>query len=210
MTTTPTLTNKTAGLAVFASEILLIILATTMLLSPGFTTLVAFTIAVVLYGGAAVTIAVFTLHARSGAPHVYDVWKPLGLQYISRLALPLLVGVAGAATTLSVVRVKDDDILTLIAGTASLAAWIVSGIGCTRLYAYLCSTIAPDGIRFPGTPTPEFTDYLYFSLTIGMSASLPDADITDTRIRLFAAAHGICAFFYRLLILAVAVGFMMR
>jgi uncharacterized membrane protein len=62
------------------------------------------------------------------------------------------------------------------------------------------------GLRFPGDrPHPDFWDFLYFSLVIGMTCQVSDVQITGTHIRRLAIIHGVLSFVFNTIILAVTV-----
>ncbi|MBV8523262.1 MAG: DUF1345 domain-containing protein, partial [Acetobacteraceae bacterium] len=60
--------------------------------------------------------------------------------------------------------------------------------------------------QFPGDqPLPDFWDFLYFSLVIGMTCQVSDVQITGRHMRRLAMVHGILAFFFNTVILAITV-----
>jgi len=61
------------------------------------------------------------------------------------------------------------------------------------------------GLEFPGTKEPDYWDFVYFSLVIGMTCQVSDVQITARHMRHLATAHGIIAFFYNTVIVALAV-----
>ena len=62
------------------------------------------------------------------------------------------------------------------------------------------------GLLFPGgLEEPDYWDFFYFAVVIGMTSQVSDVAITDRRIRRTAAAHGMVAFFFNVALLAVAV-----
>jgi uncharacterized membrane protein len=61
------------------------------------------------------------------------------------------------------------------------------------------------GLAFPETKTPHLHDFLYFAFTVGMTAQTSDVAVTSRAMRRLALAHGVVAFFYNTLILALAV-----
>jgi uncharacterized membrane protein len=61
------------------------------------------------------------------------------------------------------------------------------------------------GLKFPGTRTPDYWDFLYFSLVIAMTSQVSDVAITSRSIRGVATMHGVLAFFFNLGILALMV-----
>ncbi len=61
------------------------------------------------------------------------------------------------------------------------------------------------GLEFPGDTAPDYRDFLYFSLVIGMTSQVSDVPITSKVIRRMAAAHGVLSFFFNLVVLALTV-----
>jgi uncharacterized membrane protein len=61
------------------------------------------------------------------------------------------------------------------------------------------------GVNFPGDDKPDYRDFLYFSLVIGMTSQVSDVAITSKVIRRMAAVHGVLSFFFNLVILALTV-----
>lgn len=61
------------------------------------------------------------------------------------------------------------------------------------------------GLSFPGENEPDYLDFLYFSLVIGMTSQVSDVAITSRSIRRAAALHGVLSFFFNLTVLALTV-----
>lgn len=61
------------------------------------------------------------------------------------------------------------------------------------------------GLKFPGDPAPDYRDFLYFSLVIGMTSQVSDVAVTSKVIRRMAAVHGVLSFFFNLTVLALTV-----
>lgn len=61
------------------------------------------------------------------------------------------------------------------------------------------------GLVFPGDDQPDYRDFLYFSLVIGMTSQVSDVQITSKVIRRMAATHGVLSFFFNLVVLALTV-----
>ncbi|WP_431281408.1 DUF1345 domain-containing protein [Humitalea sp. 24SJ18S-53] len=65
---------------------------------------------------------------------------------------------------------------------------------------------AEGGIVFPGGDgTPEFSEFLYFSFTVGMTAQVSDVTTDSPAMRKLVLLHGIIAFAFNVVILAVSV-----
>jgi uncharacterized membrane protein len=61
------------------------------------------------------------------------------------------------------------------------------------------------GLHFPGDHAPDYRDFLYFSLVIGMTSQVSDVSITSKVIRRIASMHGVLSFFFNLVVLALTV-----
>ena len=67
------------------------------------------------------------------------------------------------------------------------------------------STIDWGGLSFPQTQEPGSWDFLYYSFVIGMTAQVSDVQVLGTEMRRVTLAHGVVAFFFNTVILALAV-----
>jgi uncharacterized membrane protein len=61
------------------------------------------------------------------------------------------------------------------------------------------------GLEFPGTKEPDYWDFVYFSLVIGMTCQVSDVQVTARHMRHLVTAQGVIAFFYNTVIVALAV-----
>lgn len=64
---------------------------------------------------------------------------------------------------------------------------------------------AAQGLEFPGTPTPRFTDYLYLSVMVTTSFGASDIAVRSSRLRRAIAFHSLLAFTYNAVIIALLV-----
>ena len=61
------------------------------------------------------------------------------------------------------------------------------------------------GLEFPGEKQPDYLDFLYFSLVLGMTFQVSDVQITARKFRRMAIAHGLLSFLFNTIILALTV-----
>jgi len=61
------------------------------------------------------------------------------------------------------------------------------------------------GLEFPDTKEPDYWDFVYFSLVIGMTCQVSDVQVTARHMRHLVTAQGVIAFFYNTVIVALAV-----
>ena len=104
-----------------------------------------------------------------------------------------------------------DIALTIV---TLLMAWFFGNTVYALHYAHLFYT-ADDGgsdragITFPSEGrkdrTPVFSDFVYFSFTIGSALSTSDAEVTSAHIRKVVTAHTIAAFIYNVGVFALTV-----
>jgi len=62
------------------------------------------------------------------------------------------------------------------------------------------------GLAFPGhEQTPDYWDFCYFALVIGMTSQVSDVGVVRKDVRRTVAAHGVISFFFNVALLALAV-----
>ncbi len=70
------------------------------------------------------------------------------------------------------------------------------------------ATSATSPLEFPGSKSPDYLDFVYFSLGIGMTSQVADVQITSDLLRRLALIHQVLSFFFNTLILALAINIM--
>jgi len=61
------------------------------------------------------------------------------------------------------------------------------------------------GLQFPDDDEPDYWDFFYFSLVLGMTFQVSDVQITRRSLRRLAAAHGLLGFLYNTVLLALTI-----
>lgn len=61
------------------------------------------------------------------------------------------------------------------------------------------------GLDFPEEKQPDYWDFLYFSLVIGMTCQVSDVQVTSRSMRRLALMHGVLTFFFNTVILALSI-----
>ena len=61
------------------------------------------------------------------------------------------------------------------------------------------------GLQFPGDEMPDYFDFFYFALVLGMTFQVSDVQITARKLRRLATAHGLLGFLFNTIILALTV-----
>ena len=139
---------------------------------------------------------------------------------------PLLFSVVIAAAAISFVALgfmlgKDAGghvaigLRIVIAGLAVLASWTLTHTTFALHYAHLYYGDNPlqkgeqdrGGLKFPEEGTPDFWDFLYYSFVVGMTCQVSDVQVTSRHMRRLTLGHGVLAFLFNAVILALAVNF---
>ncbi len=61
------------------------------------------------------------------------------------------------------------------------------------------------GFEFPGTPEPDYWDFLYFSFTAGMSFAASDVNVTCGRVRRVVVVHCLLSFIFNIGVIAFTI-----
>jgi uncharacterized membrane protein len=61
------------------------------------------------------------------------------------------------------------------------------------------------GLEFPDTPKPDYWDFTYFSIVIGMTFQVSDVQVTSKYLRRVVLLHSVIAFFFNVFIIAITV-----
>lgn len=92
-----------------------------------------------------------------------------------------------------------------------LVSWLMTHTTFSLRYAheyYSKSGGARDvdgGLDFPGDKKPDYLDFFYFALVLGMTFQVSDVQITSRKFRRLATVHGMMGFLYNTVILALTV-----
>jgi uncharacterized membrane protein len=90
-------------------------------------------------------------------------------------------------------------------------SWLMTHTTFAFRYAHEYYQIDPGaagiagGLEFPGEKRPDYLDFMYFSLVLGMTFQVSDVQITARKFRRLAAVHGLLSFLFNTIILALTV-----
>lgn len=97
----------------------------------------------------------------------------------------------------------------LVIATATIVlSWVFTHMTFALHYAhefYGESGKKDRGMAFPGNDEPDYWDFFYFSIVIGMTSQVSDVAVTTRSIRRTVTAHGIVSFFFNAALLALTV-----
>lgn len=88
-----------------------------------------------------------------------------------------------------------------------LIAWLFSNMTYALHYAHLFYRDGDggDGIDFPKTKEPVYSDFIYFAFTLGMTFQTSDVAIADPAVRRIVTLHCLAAFVFNLGVLAFTI-----
>jgi uncharacterized membrane protein len=98
----------------------------------------------------------------------------------------------------------------LVAATL-FVSWLMTHTTFAFRYAHEYYQIDPDGagiaggLEFPGEKRPDYLDFMYFALVLGMTFQVSDVQITGRKFRRLATVHGLLSFLFNTIILALTV-----
>jgi uncharacterized membrane protein len=100
----------------------------------------------------------------------------------------------------------------VIAGLAVVASWLLTHVVFALHYAHAyygdpgtAGGGERGGLAFPGREEPDYWDFLYYALVVGMTCQVSDVQVTSRPLRRMTLAHGVLAFFFNTGVLALAV-----
>lgn len=130
-----------------------------------------------------------------------------------RYAIPVLVAAAALASLGAIMAElvgslgRDPSMLVLASVTVLLSWALIHAIFAVH-YAheyYDANAHRGGGLNFPGEAAPDYWDFVYFSLVIGMTSQVSDVAVTAPAIRRMVAAHAVVSFIFNLTLIALTV-----
>jgi uncharacterized membrane protein len=132
-------------------------------------------------------------------------WLVLLVTVVVSLALLGAIG-----TELPKAKAGDEWAVTKLVGTLALS-WVYTNLVFMLHYAHMFYSRLPGqkhdagGFHFPGTPEPNYWDFLYFAFTAGMSFAASDVDVQTYRIRRIVVLHSLLSFVFNIGVLAFSI-----
>jgi uncharacterized membrane protein len=136
----------------------------------------------------------------------------------------LLVVVAGALVSMAALAViqkslksADGDALALYLGlivTTIVLSWSLVHTAFSLHYAHAYYGPTDDledadgligGLEFPSENQPDYWDFMYFAYVVGMTCQVSDVQVSGRLLRRLTLIHGIVAFFFNTIILALTI-----
>ena len=100
--------------------------------------------------------------------------------------------------------------VALVAATL-VVSWLLAQAVFALRYAHEFYQLTPGrpdvdgGLAFPGDDHPDYWDFLYFALVLGMTFQVSDVQITARKLRRLATLHGLLGFLFNTVVIALSV-----
>ncbi|WP_372786334.1 DUF1345 domain-containing protein [Phenylobacterium sp.] len=134
----------------------------------------------------------------------------LGLTLIAAAASVWAVGVELSLAKDAHGFLKVEHIV--LAFVTVVASWLMVQMIFTLHYAHEFYGVDEDdgasdagGIGFPGTQAPDYWDFMYFAIVIGVACATADADFTSKGLRQLGTVHSLVAFAFNTIIVALTI-----
>jgi uncharacterized membrane protein len=181
--------------------------------------------ALVVGFGASWSVAVLTAYDVAAVVFLVWVWATVAgadaavtarialAEDASRTAAEAILVAAGAASLMAVAftlvqagnaQEPERGLLTALAIGSVTLAWASVHTVYVLRYARLYYTPPEGGIDFQGE-APDYLDFAYLGLTIGMTFQVSDTDLTAKRVRHTALHHALLSYVFGAVILAITV-----
>lgn len=137
-----------------------------------------------------------------------DANRVLVLAVTTVLTLVVMAAIAGELPAAS--GQHDHWAMVRLIGTLVLT-WLFANVVYALHYAHAYYTRGEKegadagGLDIPGTETPDYLDFIYFSFTLGMTFQTSDIEISGRQIRRVATLHSLAAFIFNIGVIAFTI-----
>jgi len=122
----------------------------------------------------------------------------IGAGVTGLIAVAFTLAQAGASAA------PDRGLLTALAIGSVALAWLALHTVWLLRYARMYFSPPDGGVDFHGE-APDYADFAYLALTVGMCFQVSDTDLTGKRVRRTALHHALLSYLYGTVIVAVTV-----
>lgn len=155
--------------------------------------------------------AFLVVHPRqtSQLAQIQDSGRRLIFVFVLGAAVGSIGAVLALLTEVKTLRHDEIDGHLLLALTAVFCSWLLVHTLFALRYAHLYyNRSGAKGLDFPATPEPDYLDFAYFSLVVGMTSQVSDVQITSSAMRRLALLHGLLSFLFNTVIVALTINVM--
>lgn len=125
-------------------------------------------------------------------------------------ALTTLTILAAISAELPAAKAGSAIAIVKLVGTLAMA-WVYTNLVFMLHYAHMhyfpdeAAGFDAGGFEFPGTPEPDYWDFLYFSFTAGMSFAASDVNVTRGSVRRVLVVQCLLSFVFNIGVLAFSI-----
>lgn len=136
-----------------------------------------------------------------------DANRTIVLAVSTLITLVVMAAIAGELPAAK--HGEPGALLRLIA--TLLLTWLFANVVYALHYAheyYRAGAVPGEdagGLEFPGSGHPDYLDFAYFSLTLGMTFQTSDVEISSRTIRRIVTAHSFAAFIFNIGVIAFTI-----
>ncbi len=136
------------------------------------------------------------------------------------ILITILAALAAMVTVLLLIidagkDIKNEIITVPVCFLSVMLSWAMVHTILTFHYAHLYyddDSKAPGkshraGLEFPNDDAPDYLDFAYFSLVVGMTFQVSDVQITDKKMRRLVLLHGLISFALNTFVVALTINF---
>ena len=121
------------------------------------------------------------------------------------LAISTIVSLTILTTVFAEMRDRETANAALIIGTL-VAAWLFANTIYALHYAHIYYLKeSKGGLGFSGTQEPDYSDFVYFGFTLGMTFQTSDTAIETRQFRRIVTMHSLAAFIFNIGVLAFTI-----
>jgi uncharacterized membrane protein len=121
------------------------------------------------------------------------------------------VAIVGEFSNIKDLKPGERSLHVALVGVTLFLSWLMTHVTFAFRYAHEYYDRTEDGsgvdggLDFPGNQMPDYMDFMYFSLVLGMTFQVSDVQITSRKLRRLAALQGLLSFLFNAVIVAVTV-----
>jgi uncharacterized membrane protein len=164
--------------------------------------------------GAAALVTVASTWLRIGSLNADETARHAKAEDYSRSMADLIVLGASVASLVSVgfalVEARHRDgtgkgLLILLAVAVVAVSWLAVHLVFTVRYGDLYYAEPDGGVDFNQRERPDYRDFAYFAITIGMTFQVSDTTITSKTVRRQVTRHALLSYLFGAVIVALAI-----
>jgi uncharacterized membrane protein len=159
------------------------------------------------------TLHLFLTHDPNQMPALAEAQEDGQWTIFWIILLASIVSFAAVTTELAGLKdlpIHQRTLQVAFVATTLIMSWVLAHVVFAVRYAHEWydsdeQSQPRRGLEFPGGGSPDYMDFLYFSMVLAMTFQVSDVQITARRLRRLALLHGFVSFLYNTIIIALTV-----